>query len=194
MEQLKETAHQSEKILPRVTERITSILQQQIMPAAQQVVASGAPIVLQLGKFTFKLSLQMAQELLQSPIVQGHIMYGYMLDNKMVPETWNEWFYRVIDGDPPPQFSEYDQMIKLIGNIAIWGFYGAKRHMSSIWAFKLSQIILKQIEASENLAPGAIRSIAKAWISIATGLVHNVSVDTCTNECRPGVYKSRSSI
>ena len=71
------------------------------MPAAQQVVKSGAPIVLHLGKFTFKLTVHMAQELLQSPIVQGYLLYGYMLDNKMAPETWSEWSYRaLVTGGP----------------------------------------------------------------------------------------------
>ena len=64
------------------------------MPAAQQVVESGAPIVLQLGRFTFKLTSLMAQELLQSLIVQGYIMYGYMLDNKHKPEDWTEFLYK----------------------------------------------------------------------------------------------------
>jgi hypothetical protein len=69
MEQLQETAQKSEELLPRVTERIPSIMQQQIMPAAQQVVDSGAPIVLQIGKSTFNLTLRMAEELLRSPIL-----------------------------------------------------------------------------------------------------------------------------
>ncbi len=53
VEQLQEAAQKSEEILPRVTERITSIMQQQIMPAAQQVVDSGAPTVLRIGKSGF---------------------------------------------------------------------------------------------------------------------------------------------
>ena len=98
-------------------------------------------------------------------------MYGYMLDNKMAPKTWSDWSYRVlVSGDPPPQFSQYDQLLKLVDNMAVWGLYGAKRHLSSIWAFKLGNIILKQIEATENLAPGAIRSVANAGFQSLQGL------------------------
>ena len=54
--------------------------------------------------------------------------------------------------------------------MAVWGLYGAKRHMSSIWVAKLGGIILKQIEATENIAQGAIRKIAKAGFQSLQGL------------------------
>jgi hypothetical protein len=171
VEQLQEAAQKSEEILPRVTERITSIMQQQIMPAAHQVVDSGAPIVLQIGKSAFKLTLRMAEELIKSPILHMYIAYGFMLDNKLKPEHWTDALYRkVITGEPPPVWSQYHQMWILIDNMSLWGLYGARRHMYSVGASQLSALILKQIEAADNLAPGSIRKIARVGFQSLQGL------------------------
>ena len=93
-----------------------------------------------------------------------------MLDNKMAPETWNQWFNRILDGDEKPEFTQYEQMIRLVENMAQYGIYGAKKHVSSIWVLHLSKQILKQIEMSEKLAPGAIKNIAKAGFQALRGL------------------------
>jgi hypothetical protein len=145
-------------------------MQQQIMPAAQQVVDSGAPIVLRIGKSAFKLTLRMAEELLQSPIVQGYIIYGFMLDNKFKPEHWTETLYRQWSGEQAPVWSEYNQMWILIDNMTLWGLYGAKRHLYSVGVAKLGGLILKQIEAADNLAPGSIRKIARVGFQSLQGL------------------------
>ena len=54
--------------------------------------------------------------------------------------------------------------------MSLWGLYGAKRHIYSVGVAQLGGLILKQIEAADNLAPGAIRKIAKAGFQSLQGL------------------------
>jgi hypothetical protein len=113
----------------------------------------------------------MAEELLRSPILHIYIAYGFMLDNKHKPEHWTDALYRkVITGEPPPVWSQYHQMWILIDNMSLWGLYGARRHMYSVGASQLSALILKQIEAADNLAPGSIRKIARVGFQSLQGL------------------------
>ena len=94
-----------------------------------------------------------------------------MLDNKLKPEHWTDALYRkVITGEPPPVWSQYHQMWILIDNMSLWGLYGARRHMYSVGASQLSALILKQIEAADNLAPGSIRKIARVGFQSLQGL------------------------
>lgn len=169
--ELQELTRGTGDMLTHVTERVSSIVHDQIVPAAQQVVKSGAPVAIKLGKLTFQLSVHMAQELLQSPVVTGALLYGYMLDNKMAPESWSQWSYRVlVTGEPPPEFSQYEQWLKLLQNMSTWGLWAAKKHISTTWTIKLSKMILKSIEEQDRLAPGAIQNIAKAGFKALHGL------------------------
>ena len=139
----------------RVQKQAQSIVQNQIAPAAQQVVETGKPIVINLGKATFKLTIDMARELLNSNLVKAGLIWGFMLDNTMAPENWSQWSYRVlVTGEPPPQFSQYDQWLLLLDNMAKWGLWGARQHMSTTWVVKLGKMILRNIESNEGLQLG----------------------------------------
>ncbi len=105
--ELKGTATETGDVLTRVTEQATSIVQNQIVPAARQVVKSGSPTAMQIGTLTIKLILDMAKEFISSPWLAVGLLYGYMLDNKIAPETFSQCSYRVlVSGEPPPQFSQ----------------------------------------------------------------------------------------
>ena len=193
-QELENTVREAGSILTRVANSATSILQNQILPAAQQVVATGQPYIIQLGGRTFKLTIHMARELLSRPTLALGLIYGFTLDNKMMPEDWIEMAQRVVlTGDPPPEYSYAEQMINLLLNMGEMGFQGALPHVALTWASKLGKIMGEHLANEQNVAPRALKAIAKLGMQSLVKLWSARRAVTNYHDRRPPQRRGRHS-
>ena len=193
-QELENTVREAGSILTRVANSATSILQNEILPAAQQVVATGQPYIIQLGGRTFKLTIHMARELLSRPTLALGLIYGFTLDNKMMPEDWIEMAQRVVlTGDPPPEYSYAEQMINLLLNMGEMGFQGALPHVALTWASKLGKIMGEHLANEQNVAPRALKAIAKLGMQSLVKLWSARRAVTNYHDRRPPQRRGRHS-
>jgi hypothetical protein len=144
-------------------------VQNQIVPAAHQAIATGQPVAITIGKKTFKLAVAMAREVITNPLVQAGIVYGFFQPNEKEYETWTHMLHRFMDAmsefpiglKAPRPLTEYERFIRLLKNMYDYGAYGAFYSYKYTWVTTVAKLIYNDMEIEEGHNPGAARAVLK---------------------------------
>jgi hypothetical protein len=161
--------------LTDLTSRANVFVQNQIVPAAHQAIATGQPVAITIGKKTFKLAVAMAREVITNPLVQAGIVYGFFQPNEKEYETWTHMLSRFMDAVSeypsgvfrptrflaPRPLTEYERFIRLLKNMYDYGAYGASFSYKYTWVLTVAKLIYNDMEIEEGHNPNATKAVLK---------------------------------